>query len=99
MSYHISLTGEAKNPLNSEASLNMLIAIGFGSIDLIKNGNKIEIPNFVEGETRLKDLEKIAIKEPLVDWKLKINDPLWGATWQRQGTGKWIVVDTNKGFA
>ena len=45
----------------------MLIAIGFGSIDLIKNGNKIEIPNFVEGETRLKDKEKSDEKPNIKD--------------------------------
>ena len=44
-------------------------------------------------------IEKQAAKDPDQDWRAEIDLPLRGATYQRQGIKKWVLVSENNGFA
>ncbi|MEG2769610.1 MAG: YopX family protein [Oscillospiraceae bacterium] len=85
------------------APMDMLIAVGFGDATVTKNGTTI----YSEDETELasKDLwttasaERQACKEPNNDWRINLQSPLSGRTYQRQGENLWVLVEKNIGFA
>lgn len=71
-----------------EASMDMMIAVGFGTAMITKNGEL-----FYDGEKdyhdngepkRLKEIEEIAAKDPDNDWRFIKHGPMHGETFQRQ---------------
>lgn len=46
----------------------------------------------------LADIEVEAKKNPKSKWQVILNNPLRGATWTRK-KGRWVLTDTNAGFA
>jgi hypothetical protein len=104
---HVNTTGERRNPIGSIASLDMLIAVGFGSAVVTRNGKivvdgeaatprKLRDPN---GFISLRSVEKMVRRDPRGTWRVEINGPLWSASWERKRPGKWECVDSGKGFA
>jgi len=86
-----------------KAPMEMMIAVGFGSAIVTKNGKEI-----YDGERDLhdtgtaktvKDIEVMAIKDPNCDWRIVKEGPLHGETFQRQGNNNWVCVESNQGFA
>lgn len=59
-----------------------------------------EDPN-AEWETLMTvaQLEEMALLEPEHDWRIIKHGPLHGETFQRQGEGRWVCVESNDGFA
>lgn len=55
-------------------------------------------PTPIENKT-LADIEAMAIEDPDHDWRVILDGPLRGRTYQRQGEKFWILVDSNRGFA
>jgi hypothetical protein len=79
------------------------IAVGFGSAQAYN-----EAGFFYDGENDLQsgnepktvgDIEAIAKADPDHDWRISFHGPLHGETYQRQGEGKWIMIESNEGFA
>lgn len=85
------------------ADMDMVVAVGFGSAYVVKDGDL-----FYDGEQEwrqerepktLAQIEALAKQEPDADWQVILYGPLSGATYQRQGDAKWVLTDSNQGFA
>ena len=75
----------------------------FGGYTIYKNGEHFfsEDPGEDKkwGENKkLHEIEKVAKRSPKSKWEVVLILPLRGATWTRN-RGKWILTDTNLGFA
>lgn len=75
---------------------------GFGGYHVEKNGEVFYFPDsdlkWEEYKT-LAQIEEDAAKEPDADWRVILNNPFRGATWQRHGKDEWVLIETNLGFA
>ena len=91
------------------ASMDMTIAVGFGSACVSKDG-LIVYGEFMEdcraGEEdrdpqywTVQDAENAALKDPDHDWRIVKYAPLRDAMWQRHGPGEWALIKSGKGFA
>lgn len=77
-----------------------LIAVGFGMAALTKGGKLIFDGSDIDGpEMTGAEAEALAAADPDHDWQIQIEGPLSGRTYQRQGTGNWVLIDQNEGFA
>jgi hypothetical protein len=78
-----------------------LIAVGFGFAACTKDGNIVlEEPQDDEAECPTgADAERLAAADPEHDWRIQLEGPLSGRTYQRQGPGNWVLVEQNRGFA
>ena len=78
------------------------LIVGSGYAYLTLNGQTIIDQNFFEKKygrhMTFADAEKIASKSPNNDWRVVRFSGLHGETFQRQ-RGKWICVESNKGYA
>jgi hypothetical protein len=83
------------------APMDMVIAVGFGSAIVTKDDELVYSEDRVENETywTVQDAENIAKLEPDCDWRIAKHGPLHGETFQRQGDGLWVCVESNQGFA
>ena len=45
------------------------------------------------------EAEKRALQKPNGDWRIVLEGPLHGETYQRHGPGLWVLVERNAGFA
>lgn len=90
-------------PHEELADERMLIAVGFGSACVTKDGVPVyDEPNDAEDDAEywtVADAEKAALADPDHDWRIHKHGPMRGAVWQRQDTGKWVLVESNEGFA
>ena len=83
------------------APMDMLLAVGFGNCYVTK-GDEIVYSEFdVEDENywTIQDAENAALEAPDLDWRVVKNGPMHGETFQRQGEGKWVCIESNRGFA
>ena len=74
---------------------------GFGGYHVEKDGVIFYHPDSDlkwEDYKTLADIEKIAKTTTKSKWKVILNNPLRGATWERYG-GKWRIIEHNNGFA
>ncbi len=87
-------------PVEKVASMDMLIAVGFGSAMVLKGDEIIysEPPDLGECWTTA-DAEKEAAKDPDHDWRIQLFAPLRESEYQRQDEGKWVLVGSGMGFA
>ena len=78
--------------------MDLHIPVGYGSSDIMMDGTCIWDEN--EGTERtVQDAEDMAAKEPDHDWRIHRYGPMHGETYQRQGPGLWVCVESNQGFA
>lgn len=85
-----------------ELSLDTRLYSGFGGWDITKDGTHFfsESNDKEYDESKpLKDIECLAKLEPKCDWRANLNLPLRNAVYQRQGEGKWVLVEQGQGFA
>lgn len=88
-----------------------LIAVGFGMAACLRDGRPVleepqerydddgePIDEELEYPTGA-DAEALALADPDHDWRIQIEGPLSGRTYQRQGAGNWVLVEQNEGFA
>lgn len=80
-----------------EARLDMMLAVGFGSVEVRKDDTTVWAGD--DPEKTLQEFEDLAAKEPDADWRVKFNAPLWDGVWQRQAPGKWYLIEKGRGFA
>lgn len=90
----------------SVAPMDMVIAVGFGSAIVTKNGELVYSEPYIDLDATeepeywtVQDAENLALKEPDCDWRIEKHGPLHGETFQRQGNGLWVCVESNEGFA
>ena len=83
-------------------TMDAVLYMGFGGYRVMKGAKLFYMGDSdLEWEKykTLKDIEKSAKKEPNAKWKVILDNPLRGATWQRNKNGEWILKETNLGFA
>lgn len=83
------------------ADLRMLVAVGFGYAAVTKDGDEVWSESGQEDQDcyDLAHWEELAAADPDHDWQVKVHGPLRGFTYQRHDPGKWVLVDSNEGFA
>ena len=90
-------------PILAKASMEKDIAVGFGTAGLSRDDDIV-----IDGERAFQrgervptfaDAEALAIADPDHDWRVTLHGPLHGETYQRQGVGEWVLVESNEGFA
>lgn len=83
------------------ARMEMKITVGFGSAYVTKNGKIYYDGSMAEWEKAksLSAIERIARRSPDADWRLVMFGPLHGETYQRQGRKRWVMAESNQGFA
>lgn len=90
-------------PIEQVANLRKSIAVGFGAAHLERDGEVV-----YDGERALHDgkephtfawAERKAAKAPDADWRIVLHGPLHGETYQRQGPKRWVLIESNEGFA
>lgn len=87
--------------LVQEATMDMLIGVGFGDAHVERDGEIIYQEDCGDTMQKLwtfQDAENEALKDPDHDWRVVLFGPLRGRTFQRHGEGKWVLVEENGGF-
>lgn len=78
-----------------------VVAVGFGSASLRRDGAYVwsedEWPDgpYMTGE----EAERLAAADPEHDWKIALYGPLQSSVYQRQGAGRWVLIERGEGFA
>lgn len=83
------------------APMDMLIAVGFGYAAVTKDGEPVYEECNIEDESEFwttQDAEDLARKDPDHDWRIILEAPLSGRTYQRHGEDKWMLIAKNPGF-
>jgi hypothetical protein len=87
---------------HDKLKLNMRICVGFGEASVRKDG---EFVWEEDGRMEYADCwtvqkaENRARKDPDHDWRITLDAPLSGRTYQRHGKNLWLLVEKNRGFA
>jgi len=83
--------------------LETRLYFGFGGWTITKDGELyfMDDRKDVEWEDwrQLKEIEAEASKDPDHDWRAQFDSPLRGGQYQRHGEGKWVLIESNQGFA
>jgi hypothetical protein len=100
---HIGCLTCSSVPESGLADMDMSICVGFGSAFVTRDGmlcydGEAELRADIAPKT-VADIEKWAKESPDRDWRIVLNGPLHGETYQRQGVNKWVMVESNDGFA
>lgn len=86
-----------------ELSMQSVIAVGFGEASVTRDGMVIyeEMDRAEDDYWDVLRAEEVAARDPEHDWRIVLNGPFRGATFQRQSTAagfKWIKIASNPGF-
>lgn len=82
------------------ASMGLMICVGFGIAQITKDDEIIYSDMSIADDVPLlEDFEGMAQQSPDHDWRLLLEAPLRGREYQRQGFEKWVLIDSNMGFA
>lgn len=86
-------------PVERQASLNTLIAVGFGVAQVTRDSVVVwrETPD--EDPILLQVVEGFARADPDHDWQVELDAPLRSRTYQRHGDDLWVLVASGDGFA
>jgi hypothetical protein len=91
------------SPVAMIAHSDMSIAVGFGSAMLTRDDDLVH-----DGEQAWQDgcepwtvaeAEAAALADPDHDWRITMHGPLHGETYQRHEAGRWVLIESNQGFA
>ena len=83
--------------------MDMSICVGFGAAYVLKDGVE-----FYDGERDWKegnepktvgDIEAVAKDDAEHDWRIVKHGPMHGETFQRHQDGRWVCIESNRGFA
>lgn len=87
-------------PIEDTLGMDRLVAVGFGQAFVSKDDETVwyEAPD-TEEFWQVSDAEAAAVLDPDHDWRIVLDGPMHGETYQRQGKGRWVLVDRNDGFA
>ena len=79
-----------------------VIAVGFGFAGLLRDGDVIwSEPNDADEDGLMTGAkaEEMAAADPDHDWRISLEGPLSGRTYQRHGANEWALIEQNLGFA
>lgn len=80
-----------------------IIAVGFGYAALHCDNKAVWVePNEAKSDDEYltgAQAEEMAAKDPEHDWRIVLEGPLSGRTYQRHGENEWALVEQNLGFA
>lgn len=82
--------------------MGMLVAVGFGCCSVTRDGEMVWEEQCALDDQEFHDLahfEAIAAADPEHDWRVDMQAPLRGRTYQRHDVGRWVLIDSNEGFA
>jgi hypothetical protein len=87
-------------PVEKIAPMDMIIAVGFGVAQVTKDNELVyaEKPD-EENFRELSEFEEIAKSDPDHDWRVLLVGALREREYQRQGDGKWVLINSGMGFA
>ena len=71
------------------------LGVGFGQVSVDRDD---EVVWCGDGEKDASEFTARALAEPDHDWRITFEGPLHGETYQMQD-GKWIMIESNMGFA
>lgn len=86
-------------PVTYTAPLTTVVAVGFGSAYISKDGEVVHHEQHGDEYRTLAEFEEMAKQDPDHDWRLVLYAPLRGREYQRHGDGEWVLIDSNEGFA
>lgn len=89
-------------PIVATLDMDRTIAVGFGQAFVVKGDVTVfyEKPNMeFEDCWTVAQAEAAAAADPDHDWRIVLDGPMHGETYQRQGEGRWVLVESNDGFA
>lgn len=76
-----------------------VIAVGFGYAALHRDGAPVHTEDESDDYMTGAQAEELAAADPDHDWRIVLEGPLSGRTYQRHGPGEWALVAQNQGFA
>lgn len=80
-----------------------VIGVGFGYAGLHRDGEPVWTePNEPESDDEYMTgakAEELAAADPDHDWRIVMDGPLSGRTYQRHAAGEWALIEQNQGFA
>jgi hypothetical protein len=80
-----------------------VIAVGFGYAGLLRDGQSVyDEPSDAKSDDEYMtgaQAETMAAADPDHDWRIVLEGPLSGRTYQRHGPNAWALVEQNMGFA
>lgn len=56
-------------------------------------------PEWAAENVSLREIEECVATDPDHDWRLRIDGPLGGVVYQRQGSARWVAIQRLDGFA
>lgn len=87
------------SPVAQELPLDAELDVGFGSTALLVDRSVTELHALTQPCRTLADVERIAARQPQRNWRLRFITPLRASVFQRQGPGRWVLVESGPGFA
>jgi hypothetical protein len=83
------------------ASLDLLIAVGFGDAQVTRDGTVVysEMDAADESFHYLREFEALAKLDPDHDWRVLLDAPLRSEEYQRHGDDQWVLINSGMGFA
>jgi len=76
-----------------------LIAVGFGYAALHRDGEPVYTEPSGDDYMTGAQAEAMAAADPDHDWRIVLQGPLSGRTYQRHDAGQWALVEQDMGFA
>jgi hypothetical protein len=86
-------------PKPARLNLNWNHHPGFGFTSLSRDGEQVTWDVHGNRESHGRHVERLAAADPDHDWRFRIEGPLSGAVYQRQGDKTWLAVERLDGFA
>ncbi len=81
------------------------IIVGFGTAQLlcddevIYDENQVKDPEDWSDYMTVAQAELLAMNSPSKSWKIIMNSPLYGGTWEWKSKENWVLIEKNEGFA
>jgi len=76
------------------------VAVGFGYAGIHRDGDVVwQEQNNSEDWMTGEKAEAMAAADPDHDWRIVLDGPLSGRTYQRHAPGEWALIEQNMGFA
>ena len=74
---------------------------GFGAVLLYRDREAVDcvVTDDEAAGYEVKHHEVLAAADPDHDWRIKVDGPMSDATYQRQGDGRWVLIEKGMGFA
>lgn len=76
-----------------------IIAVGFGYAGLHRDGEPMWTEQDGQEDMTGEQAEAMAAADPDHDWRIVLEGPLSGRTYQRHAASEWALIEQNMGFA